>query len=360
MPTTFGIEEELLVVDLGTGELVPRGAELLDAARPALGELIVSELNGCQVETNTEVCTTLEDAATQLETLRAGLTAAGGPLGMRPVPLASHPWSAWHDQEVNTEKEHYRTLLDSYQQVARETVICGCHVHVGVDDPEDRIQAMNVVTQWLPTLLALSTNSPWWQGTDTGYASYRTLVWKSWPTATMPPRLKDHDSFVRLLESLQAVDAIDDPSAVYWHVRPSSKLPTLEFRVADTCLRVEDAVTLAGLARAITTTALEERWSSDDVPPTALLDTALWRASRHGLESTLVDPTTASLQPAPQVLRTLLGVVEEALRGAGDYERVSEGVERLLASGTGAAVQRRILGSGGGDRRIVLERILSA
>jgi carboxylate-amine ligase len=358
LTTTFGIEEELLVVDAGSGDLVPRAADLLDAARPVLGELIVSELNRCQVETNSQVCTTLDEAEDQLTTFRSGLAKAGEPLGLRPVALASHPWSAWHDQTVNTDTAHYRALLTDYQQVARETVICGCHVHVGIDDPDDRILAMNVVTPWLPVLLALSANSPWWQGVDTGYASYRTLVWKSWPTATMPPRLRDYDAMTQLVESLQAIEAIDDASALYWYVRPSSKLPTLEFRVADTCLRAEDAVTLAGLARALTVTALQMPWNPDDTPPTAVLDSALWRAARYGLAATLVDPTSATLRPAGEVVDTLVSQVAPALHDAGDYERVSEGVKRIVEEGNGAGVQRAVLDAGPAAKTDALQAMI--
>jgi carboxylate-amine ligase len=199
-------------------------------------------------------------------------------------------------------------------------------------------------------LLALSANSPWWEGVDTGYASYRTVVWKSWPTATMPPRLANYHALDRLVKSLQAIDAVDDASALYWYVRPSAKLPTLEFRVADTCLRLEDAFTLAGLARALTATALRSPWDADDAPPTALLDSALWRAARHGLDATLVDPTSATLRPAAEVVGALLDLVGPALHDVGDHQRVTEGVARILRDGNGAQVQRRLLQSGSRSR----------
>jgi carboxylate-amine ligase len=346
MVTTFGIEEELLIVDADSGALATRSPDLLDAVRPGLGELVVSELNRCQVETNTEVCRTLDEAGHQLDELRAGLREAGEPLGLRTVALASHPWSAWHDQTVNTDSAHYRTLLADYQQVARRTVICGCHIHVGIDDLDDRIRAMNSVAGWLPALLALSANSPWWQGDDTGYASYRTVVWKSWPTATMPPLLDDHAAYLDLVESLQTIEAIDAPAALYWYVRPSSKLPTLEFRVADTCLRTDDAVTLAGVARALTVTALRSRSKLSARPPTAVLDSAMWRAARHGLDANLVDPTTATLRPAKEVIQTMLDVTGPALHDAGDHKRVKEGVARILKEGNGASLQRAVLQAG--------------
>jgi carboxylate-amine ligase len=359
MTTTFGIEDELLVVDATSGDLVARGGDVLNTARAELGDLIVSELNRCQVETNTEICTTLDEATGQLQRLRYGLLKGAETLGLRLVALASHPWSAWHDQTVNTDSAHYRTLLHTYQQVARETVICGCHIHVGIEDPDDRILAMNNVTPWLPVLLALSANSPWWQGVDTGYASYRTLVWKSWPTATMPPRLRDYDALNQLVESLQNVDAVDDASALYWYVRPSHKLPTLEFRVADTCLRVDDAVTLAGLARALTTTALETRSDLVEPMPVAVLDSALWRAARHGLDATLVDPTSATLRPATEVVHNLVEVVGPALRDAGDYERVADGVTRILVEGNGATIQRAVLQAGPTTRAEAITAIVA-
>lgn len=346
MTATIGIEEELLVIDAGTGDLVARGPDLLDAVPEDIGGPVVSELNRCQVETNTNVCHTLDEACAQLTTLRSGLVRAGGSVGVIPVALASHPWSAWHDQTVNTDTAHYRTLLNDYQQLARETVICGCHVHVGVDDPDDRILVMNTVTPWLPVLLALSANSPWWQGVDTGYASYRTLVWKSWPTATMPPLLRDYGALEGLIESLRTVEGIDDPSAIYWYVRPSAKLPTVEFRVADTCLRVEDAVMLAGLARALTETAITTPWDPGDTPPTALLDCGLWRAARYGLTGTLLDPTTATLRPAAEVVGSLLKAVRTALVDAGDYDLVAENIQRVMTDGNGATVQRAVLNAG--------------
>lgn len=343
MTHTFGIEEELLVVEAATGELSPRGGELLEAARPELGGRVVAELSRCQVETNTDVCTTLDDASRQLRQLRDGLARAGEGLGLRPVALASHPWSTWHDQSVNTDTAHYRDLLDRYQHVARRTVIGGCHIHVGVDDPDDRVRALAGVAPWLAVLLALSANSPWWEGVDTGYASYRMQVWQSWPTATMPPVLRNDAALRRLVTSLQAVEAIEDASGLHWHVRPSAKLPTVELRVADVCIDSENAVTLAGLARALVATTLAGGVDLDDPPPAALLDAGLWRASRHGLDATLVDPTSAVLRPACEVVDALVAHVAVALDNAGDTDRVGDGLAALMARGNGARAQRAVL-----------------
>ena len=140
---------------------------------------------------------------------------------------------------------------DAYQIVARQQVICGCHVHVGIADRDLAVAVMNRVRPWLPALLALSANSPYWQGLDTGFASYRLQVWQRWPTSGMPPELADRQEYDELVDDSTTVDAIEDATFLYWYVRPSARYPTLEFRVCDVCLDVDDAVALAGLVRAL-------------------------------------------------------------------------------------------------------------
>lgn len=342
MDATFGIEEELLLVDRGSGELALRSDEVLEGAHRLVGVQVTSELNRCQVESNTTTCTDLAGATAELVQLRTALSRAGAAVEVVPMALATHPWSAWHDQEVNTDKEHYRVLVDIYLHVARRQVICGSHIHVGIDDPDAQISAMNRVRPWLPVLLALSANSPWWQGTDTGYASYRTMLWRAWPTAGVPPLLGDHAEYERLVARLHQVGAIDAPSALYWFVRPSARLPTLEYRVCDVCLRVDDAVTIAGLVRALTTTVLAQR-GGDLMTPAAVLDAGVWRAARYGLDGELIDPSTLTLEAAPKVVAHLIALVADALQDAGDHDRVTGGVSDILARGNGATAQRQAL-----------------
>jgi carboxylate-amine ligase len=343
LAATFGIEEEFLLVDRGTGELAPRADEVLEGAHRLVGDQVTSELSRCQVESNSSTCSDLEQAAAELTRLRTALAKAGVAVGVAPVALASHPWSGWHDQELNLDKEHYRALVNLYQDVARRQVICGCHIHVGVDDPDDRITVMNRVRPWLPALLALSANSPWWQGTDTGYASYRTMLWREWPTAEVQPILRDYSEYERLVGTLQQVGAIDAPSALYWYVRPSAQLPTVEYRVCDVSLRIDDAVTIAGLVRALTATLLAQR--ADDLAeiPAAVLGTGIWRAARFGLEGELIDPRSLTLVPAHEAIAQLLDLVDSALRAAGDHERVTNGVSAILRRGNGAVAQRGAL-----------------
>jgi carboxylate-amine ligase len=248
---TLGVEEEFFVVDSESGELATTFEPLLDAARPRFGDLVCPELNRCQIEIQTAVCSTLVDVEDGLRSLRTGLSELGAPLGLDIAATGTHPSSLWADQEVNRDKEHYARLEDRFQMVAREQIICGCHVHVGIDDPELAIATMDRVRPWLPVLLALSSNSPFWQGRDTGFASYRTEIWARWPTAGFPPLLGTRARYDDLVAELLSIRALDEPASLYWYVRPSVRYPTIELRICDVLLRVEDTVTLSGLIRAL-------------------------------------------------------------------------------------------------------------
>jgi glutamate---cysteine ligase / carboxylate-amine ligase len=354
---TFGIEEEYLLVDVHTGALVSRAPEVLEAGAGV--EALTSELSRCQVEIATGICDDLQQAERELDGLRSAVMRAGERSGTRPGALASHPFSSWDDQEVNTDKERYARLERTYQQIVWEQAICGCHIHVGVEDPDLRIAVMDRVRPWLPVLLALSANSPCWQGTDTGYASYRTIVWQPWPTAAMPPRLDNYKNYEAMTEELKAIEAIENPHSLYWYVRPSAGFDTVEFRVCDVCLRVRDAVTIAGLVRALVAVVSAAATAGCPYPGPSqpVLDSAMWRAARYGLDNTLVDPTEAALRPAADVVGQLVELVAPALEEAGDAERVRGGVEAILAEGNGAARQRAALAEGGPQREIVM-RIL--
>jgi carboxylate-amine ligase len=357
MARSFGIEEEYLLVDSASGALVSRAQEVLDAGKSI--DVLSAELNRCQIEVSTGVCSDLAVAERELEGLRAGVTRAGERSRTRPSALASHPFSSWDDQEVNTDKERYVHLEETYQQVAWQQAICGCHVHVGVDDRDLRIAVMDRVRPWLPVLLALSANSPFWQGTDTGYASYRSVIWKQWPTAAMPPRLDTHERYQTMVEELEAIEAIENPHSLYWYARPSDDYDTLELRVCDVCLRARDAVTIAGLARALVTVCADEAEAGVDydAPTGPVLESALWRAARYGLDHTLVDPTARRLVAAGDAVGRLVSFVRPGLEEAGDTERVLEGLDAIARDGNGSACQRAAVAAGGGHGEIVL-RIL--
>jgi glutamate---cysteine ligase / carboxylate-amine ligase len=316
---------------------------VLPAARPELGDRVQPELYRSQVEMNTPVCATLGEVRDAVRRGRRALAEAAEGEGLRLAAAGTHPFSHWGDQTV-TEKTRYRNLAQDYRQVFREQVVFGCHVHVGIEDREAAIQTMNRVRPWLPVLLALSANSPYWLGADTGYASYRTEVWNRWPMAGMPQAFASRAEYDRLVETLMATGSVREPTKLYWDVRPSAKQETLEFRVADVCMGVDEAVMVAGLARALALVCHDAaaRGEPDPAPRPELLRAAKWRAARHGLDADLVDAAAGRARPAAEMVRLFLDRVRPGLEAGGDLEEVTELVEATVARGTGAARQRAV------------------
>jgi glutamate---cysteine ligase / carboxylate-amine ligase len=338
---TIGVEEEFLVIDRESRALTPRAPELIEGSS-SLGEHVCAELNLCQIEVDTPVCTDLAEVGASLRSMRRTLRDAGEELGISAAALATHPFSSWRQVAVDLEEERYAQMTSRFRRLAHEHVICGCHVHVGVEDPVERFTIMQAARAWVPTMLAMSVNSPYWQGEDTGYASYRTVVWSRWPTAGMPPEVTSPEELEQLITDLKAVDGIEDETHLYWWIRPSLRHPTIEFRVCDTFLYVDDAVATAGLIRGLCWTALEEPASLGPVPHEQVLRSAMWRAARHGLRRDLVDPWTLSLRPAPDVVRSLVDAARPGLEHFGDQAVVEGLITQMLTRDTGASAQRLV------------------
>jgi glutamate---cysteine ligase / carboxylate-amine ligase len=345
---TLGVEEEFFIVDADTRELRPRAERILASAGTRLGNQVELEINLAQIETATAVCASLDDVAAQLGALRVGLQDAAAEHGSAVVATGTHPFSDWLGQQI-APKDRYLELEMDGQRIAWEQVICGCHVHVGIPDRDLAIRVLDRVRPWLPALRALTVNSPFWEGVDTGYASYRMAVFDRWPTTGIPPVLGSRSAYDALVADLHACGIIPDEKRLYWDVRPSSRFGTIEFRVADVCPTVEEAAALAALARALVLRVTPA--AAEDAPfldvPAPVLQGARWRAARYGLDGDLVDVEGRTLRPARDVVRSLLDVVRPALEAAGDLERVEEAVARLLAEGTGAVRQRRAFASAG-------------
>lgn len=351
---TIGVEEEYFVLDAETRALRPRGEQVLRAARPELGERVEPELNLAQIETSTPVSRTLDEIREHLVRLRSTLMAAAGESDSHIVALGTHPFSDWFGQQI-TPKKRYEELDETYQQLAWEQLVCGCHVHVAVEDPELAIQVMNHVRPWLPTLRALTTNSPFWQGVDTGYSSYRMSLFDRWPTAGTPPLLTNRAAYDDIVASLVSTDTMEDATKLYWDVRPSLHYPTLEFRVADVCLTVDEAVMLTGLARSLvrTSVAAIERGGQPVGATRDLLRAARWRASRFGVDGTLIDVHARVAKPAADVVDDLLGHLETDLRAHDEWPLVAAATQMVLTRGPGSARQRAALAAGGDFSSVV-------
>ena len=359
---TVGVEEELLVVD-PSGRPVPLGPDALEVAarrgegedveehdraerepRPSDGNTaasLVPELKAQQLEFGTAVCTGLAEIDVELRHWRARADSAAAAVGARVAALATSPVAV---EPIPTEGERYAHMLEVFGPTAREMLTCGCHVHVSVADEEEGVAVLDRIRVWLPVLTALTANSPFWQGEDTGYASYRSSVWRRWPSAGPTDVFSRAAAYHRLVDSILATDTVLDTGQVYFDARLSDKWPTVEVRTADVALHAEDAVTVAGLVRGLVETAARD--AHDGRPPpdvsTEVLRLAAWRAGRSGLTGDLVHPLTGRPAPAADVLAALLDSVRPALADAGDEQRVAEGLATVLSRGTGADLQRRV------------------
>ena len=339
---TLGVEEEFLIVETGTGELRSKAQRLLPGAKDLLGDDVTAELNLSQIETGTAVCSDLAQIRSELLRLRRKVVAAAEDIGCRVVAAGTHPSAHWEEHQINPTTDRYRMLEEEFQLTARTQLVCGSHVHVGIPDPELAIQVLNHLRVWLSPLLALTANSPFWMGVDSGYASYRTQIWSQWPLIGMPEPLGSRADYDDLIDRLVSAEAIRDASFIYWDVRPSSRYETLEFRIADSCLRVDETVMLAGLARGLACTAAAQAVAGESFPPARgeLVETAKWRAARFGLDHTLIDVLAARSLPAADAVRALLTHLRPALEELGDWDEVSALVEQTLGRGNGASRQR--------------------
>lgn len=341
-PFTIGVEEEYQVLDAETGALRPDGHGVLARARLSVGEEAQPELHESMVEIGTPVCATLAEVRAELSRLRSAMAAAAAPDGCRIAAAGTHPWSRWEGQAI-TAGERYLGLEEDFAQVARETVIFGLHVHVGVDDRELAIQVMNRCRPWLPVLAALGTSSPFWGGRDTGYASFRTEVFRRWPTSGIPEVFSSRADYDRVVAAAIATGVIDDATKLYWDLRPSARYQTLEFRLSDACSTLDEAVLQAGLCRALVRAGQEAARAGVPVEHARpeVLRLALWQAARYGIEGQLVDPEAGRSRRAPEVVRGLLGMLRPSLEAEGDWEEVEGLAEAVLAGGAGAQRQRR-------------------
>ncbi|MER7795873.1 glutamate--cysteine ligase [Microbacterium sp. NPDC096154] len=353
---TFGVEEELLLVDAVTG--VPRALapDILDRAGhgDSAGFALEAEMQQEMIEVVSSPCT---DRGELLALMRAGRRTANGlarDRGARAVALASSPLPV---QPHTTLKRRYQAIAEGYAGMARTTLECGFHVHVGVADDEEGVAVLNRIRAWLPAVLALSANSPFRDGEDTGHASFRFVVWHHWPTAGPIDVLADAAAYRAFERELVATGAILDTGMLYFDARLSRNHGTVEVRIADVCLAAEDGALLACVVRALVDQAADD-WRSGIAPlpaSTAAIRLASWLAARHGMGDRLVDPVTGTPRAAVAVIERMLAWVGPALRRHGDEDPVREGVRRIARVGTGAERQRTALREGGSMAHVLAD-----
>lgn len=340
MTVRIGVEEEFHLVQVETGLPAPCADAVLEGLP---GRTFATELQQAAVETNSEVHTSLDGLYGDLTGARRTLDATASAHGLAVVAAGTAPL-ARPGGVLPTAGVRYRRMFDEYRKVADEQLICGAHVHVDVPDRDTAVRIMCKVSPWLPVLLALSASSPFWLGTDTGYASWRTMLWQRWPTAGPIGCFADAGEYDGAVRSLVDSGVISDPGMIYYDIRPSAHQQTLELRICDSCPRAETVVLVAGLFRALVTEARQRLESPADPRCEGRhewLRAATWRAARSGLEGNLVDPETRHEAPAAHVVRGLLEKVRPVLMANGDWQTVRTLTEQALADGGAARRIRR-------------------
>jgi carboxylate-amine ligase len=339
----FGVEEEFLVVDQATGAVVPEAAKVLGRVGKTLGDRVGGEITKLQLETKTDPCHTLEDLYTQLTELRAGLSAAAAQDGLRVVASGS-PVLGMPVPPPITEGPRQDRGTATFRGLHDELSICALHVHVELPERERALMVSNHLRPYLPALIALAANSPFWAERDTGYASWRTMTWHRWPVAGPPPYFTSVAHYDELVATLHEVGAVVDTGTIFWDIRPSSHLPTLEIRVCDVPITAEESALLAALIRALVEVSLPAVDAGDPGPviPAELMRLAYWRAARDGLSGHGIDPLTGRLLPATELAQGLLERARPALERRGDLNRVAGWLRLLIESGDGATRQRQV------------------
>jgi len=350
---TIGVEEEYLLLDPGSGLPVAGSVRVRTAARlmaSVASREVEPELLQAQVEIGTPVCESLQQVGDNLTRLRGAVRAAAAQFGSTVAACGAAPARGVLPVPVTAE-ERYRAISEDAPQLVDEQLINGMHVHVGIPDADAAVGVLNRIRPWLPVLVALGANSPLWDGGDTGFASWRTLVFGRWPVSGPPPAFADAADYRARTRALLDAGTIMDLGQLYWQARLSERYPTIEIRALDVQLEITDAVTLAGIVRALVGRALHDHRSGTARPeaPGELVRAATWQAARHGLDGDLVDPLTDRPRSARQVVGTLMEYLAPELRESGDQRRVAWGVARLLRQGNGAQRQRRAFAAGGPD-----------
>lgn len=337
---SVGVEEELLLVDPDSGCARALSAAVLRHAPQPGDAALTSELTRQQVETNTKPCMSLAELGSELRRWRRAANKAAEDSGARVAALATSPLPV---HPSITAVPRYRRMVDDFGLTAEEQLTCGCHVHVQIQSEAEGVAILDRIREWLPCLLALSANSPFWQGQDSGYASFRSQVWCRWPSAGPTELFGSVETYHATTQAMIESQTLLDLGMVYFDARLSREHPTVEVRVADVCLLADDAVLLAALVRALVEAAARAWAGGVPAAPvrTEVLRLASWRAGRSGLDGDLVAPTGRPA-PADEVIRQLIDHVRPVLDEQGELDVVEDLLTAVLRRGNGAAEQRRI------------------
>jgi glutamate---cysteine ligase / carboxylate-amine ligase len=341
---TIGVEEEYQIVDPATGALRSSASEIRSG--DWTGELL-PELQETTVEIGTPICTSARAAGDELQRLRFQAATVAQARDLTIVAAGLHPFAGWEGHR-RPDLARYRSIEHRYGRIARDEHIFGMHIHVAVPEHIERIALMNVLRHYLPHLLALAASSPFYEGADTGFASYRSIIWRRWPNSGIPPRFESDDEYNRFIDVLLDSGSIADTGNLYWSMRSHSKYPTIEFRVTDACPSMTDAVAIAALARTLVYAAamgVLVDTSREEISTTLEQETLRvneWRAARDGLSARLIDTThLRGHQPMRSEISRLIDRIARCADDLGETDSLA-GIERIVERGNAANRMRML------------------
>src|SRR5436305_3509956 len=355
LPTfTIGIEEEYQTIDPDTRDLRSHiQAELLEKGKILLQERVKAEMHQSVVEVGTNICKNIKEAKTEVKALRRHIIKLASDNGLRLASVATHPFSDWRTQEIHPD-DRYKGIVEDLQLVARANLIFGLHVHIGIEDRETAIHMMNHARYFLPHILALSTNSPFWLGMNTGLKSYRCKVFDKFPRTNIPdyfPSWGEYENFIKLLIK---TNCIDNAKKIWWDIRPHPFFNTIEFRICDIPMRVDETIALAALIQA-TVAKLYKLYSANQgfrLYRRALIMENKWRAARYGLNGKMIDFGKQKEVPARDLIHEYLDFVDDVVDELDSREEM-DCIREILETGSGADRQLRVYNETGDLKKVV-------
>jgi carboxylate-amine ligase len=351
---TLGIEEEYQIIDPATGELKSYITQILDEGKLTLREQIKAELHQSMVEVGTEICQTPADARAELVKLRRCITELAGRHGLVIAAAGTHPISNWEKQEI-TPFERYLGVKQDMADLAQQLLIFGTHVHVGIEDRDFLIDAMNVARYFAPHILCLSTSSPFWTGRQTGLKSYRSIIFRHFPRSGIPPLFTDWAEYETMVETMVKTRCIPDGSKIWYDVRPNHRFPTLEFRICDVCTKLDEAVCIAAIFQAIIAKLWKLRRDNMTfrIYPTELIEENKWRAVRYGLDGKLLDLGKQKEVPVRELIHEMIDwFLRDVIDELGTRKEI-EYAYKILEGGSSADRQLRTFEKTGRTRAVV-------
>ncbi len=354
---TLGIEEEFQIIDPETRELRSQIQQILDDGKMMLKERIKAEMHQSVVELGTEICRDTTHAREQVVQLRSDLAAVAARAGLKIASAGTHPFSHWQDQSI-TATERYATIVQDMQQIARANLIFGLHVHVGIPDREEGIDLMNQVRYFLPHIYALSVNSPFWLGQNTGLKAYRQMIFERFPRSGIPDAFDSLSEYEDYLQMLVATKCIDNAKKIWWDIRLHPFFNTLEFRICDAQSRVDDTIALAAVMQAIVLKLhkLRRQNVTFRLYPRRLIEENRWRASRYGIDGMLIDFGRKCEMDARELLHEMLEFIASEVEELGSESEIAH-IEKIISEGTGADRQLRVY-ERTGDMKAVVDHIV--